>query len=91
DRPIVVSYATSPAAEVIFAEEPLEDSPTANLACEGCAYRQVEAVGILAGTRARGAADRTDRRAGGATFFASVPEKGADAAGLGLCRGLGYG
>ncbi|HEX7040145.1 MAG TPA: thiamine ABC transporter substrate-binding protein [Trueperaceae bacterium] len=57
DRPIVVSYATSPAAEVIFAEEPLEDSPTANLACEGCAYRQVEAVGILAGTRAREAAE----------------------------------
>lgn len=57
DRPIVVSYATSPAAEVIFADEPLEDSPTANLACAGCAYRQVEAVGILAGTRAREAAE----------------------------------
>lgn len=57
DRPIVVSYATSPAAEVIFAEEPLDEPPTANLACAGCAYRQVEAVGILAGTRAREAAE----------------------------------
>ncbi|HZW27437.1 MAG TPA: thiamine ABC transporter substrate-binding protein [Trueperaceae bacterium] len=57
DRPIVLSYATSPAAEVIFAEEPLEESPTANLACEGCAYRQVEGVGVLAGTRVREAAE----------------------------------
>ncbi len=51
DRPIVVSYATSPAAEVIFASEPLDASPTANLTCDGCAYRQVEGVGILAGAR----------------------------------------
>lgn len=50
DRPIVVSYASSPAAEVIFAEEPLDDAPTANLQCEGCAYRQVEGIGILTGT-----------------------------------------
>lgn len=50
DRPLVVSYATSPAAEVIFAEEELSESPTANLQCRGCAYRQVEGIGILAGT-----------------------------------------
>jgi thiamine transport system substrate-binding protein len=57
DRPVVVSYATSPAAEVIFAGEPLDESPTANLACAGCAYRQVEAVGVLAGTRVRASAE----------------------------------
>jgi len=57
DRPIVVSYATSPAAEVIFAEQELDASPTANLVCAGCAYRQVEGVGILAGTGARAAAE----------------------------------
>lgn len=56
DRPIVVSYATSPAAEVIFAEEPLDSSPTANLQCQGCAYRQVEGIGVLAGTDQRAAA-----------------------------------
>lgn len=49
DRPIVLSYATSPAAEVVFAEE-LDDAPTGNLFCEACVYRQVEAAGILAGT-----------------------------------------
>ncbi|MEX2541253.1 MAG: thiamine ABC transporter substrate-binding protein [Trueperaceae bacterium] len=51
DRPIVLSYATSPAAEVMFAEEPLDSSPTANLLCRSCAYRQVEAAGILRGTQ----------------------------------------
>lgn len=49
DRPIVLSYATSPAAEVIFADEPLSESPTANLFCDRCAYRQIEAAGILSG------------------------------------------
>lgn len=57
DRPIVVSYATSPPAEVIFAEQPLNAAPTANLTCDGCAYRQVEGVGILAGTSERAAAE----------------------------------
>jgi thiamine transport system substrate-binding protein len=46
-RPIVVSYATSPAAEVIFAQKPLEIAPTAAVE-DGC-YRQVEYAGILRG------------------------------------------
>jgi thiamine transport system substrate-binding protein len=46
-RPIVVSYATSPAAEVIFAGKPLEVSPTAAVE-DGC-FRQVEYAGILRG------------------------------------------
>lgn len=50
DRPIVLSYATSPAAEVIFADEKLDDAPTGNLFCERCVWRQIEAVGILDGT-----------------------------------------
>jgi thiamine transport system substrate-binding protein len=48
DRPIVVSYATSPVAEVVFAEEPLDEAPTA--AVTGSCYRQVEFAGVLAGT-----------------------------------------
>lgn len=55
-RPVVVSYLSSPAAEVIFAEEALATPPTANLGCEGCAYRQIEAIGILAGTQQQEAA-----------------------------------
>lgn len=50
DRPIVLSYASSPAAEVIFAEEALDEAPTANLFCERCVYEQIEAIGILRGS-----------------------------------------
>jgi thiamine transport system substrate-binding protein len=46
-RPIVVSYATSPAAEVIFASTPLDVSPTAAVE-DGC-YRQVEYAAVLRG------------------------------------------
>ena len=46
-RPIVVSYATSPAAEVIFAGKPLSESPTAAVE-DGC-YRQIEYAGVLRG------------------------------------------
>ncbi len=48
DRPIVVSYASSPAAEVVFAESPVTEAPTA-VVLDGC-YRQVEFAGILQGT-----------------------------------------
>lgn len=49
DRPIVVSYATSPAAEVAFGEDPeAAESPTAALD-SGC-FRQIEFAGILRGT-----------------------------------------
>ncbi|MEN8238036.1 MAG: thiamine ABC transporter substrate-binding protein [Actinomycetota bacterium] len=46
DRPLVVSYASSPAAEVLFGE--LDTAPSASLT-EGC-YRQIEYAGILKGT-----------------------------------------
>ena len=51
-RPIVVSYATSPAAEVIFAGKPLDSAPTAAVE-DGC-FRQVEYAGVLRGARERG-------------------------------------
>jgi thiamine transport system substrate-binding protein len=43
-----MSYASSPPAEVIFAEEPLDEAPTGVIEA-GC-YRQVEYAGILTGT-----------------------------------------
>ena len=46
-RPIVVSYASSPAAEVIFASKKPSTAPTA--AVEAGCYRQVEYAGILRG------------------------------------------
>ena len=47
ERPIV-SYATSPVAEVVFAEEPPR-SGADRRGAESC-YRQVEFAGVLAGT-----------------------------------------
>lgn len=48
DTPLVVSYASSPPAEVIFATEPIDTAPTGVVEA-GC-YRQVEYAGVLAGT-----------------------------------------
>ncbi len=52
-QPMVVSYGSSPAAEVIFAETELNDAPTASLLGEDMCFRQIEFVGILAGTENR--------------------------------------
>lgn len=49
-RPIVVSYASSPAAEVYYAETPPAVAPTASVLGPGNCFRQVEFVGILQGT-----------------------------------------
>ena len=51
DRPIVVSYASSPAAEVHFAEKPIDQPPTAAVLQKGTCFRQIEFVGILRGTK----------------------------------------
>ena len=52
DRPIVVSYATSPIAEVYFGG--LDAAPT-TIVEDGC-FRQIEYAGILNGTKAERAA-----------------------------------
>jgi thiamine transport system substrate-binding protein len=50
-QPMIVSYASSSAAEVVFAEKPLDDSPTASIVGPDTCFRQIEYVGILKGTR----------------------------------------
>ncbi len=45
DRPLVVSYASSPPAGVIFSEEPLTEAPTGTVQV-GC-FRQIEYAGLL--------------------------------------------
>jgi len=57
DRPIVVSYASSPPVEVYFAEEPFEEAPTAVVTAAESCFRQVEFVGILRGTQNRDLAE----------------------------------
>jgi thiamine transport system substrate-binding protein len=56
DRPLVVSYGSSPPFEVLFATEPMTEAPTGVVA-ETC-FRQVEFAGVLRGTDAPDAARR---------------------------------
>lgn len=52
-RPVVVSYGSSPPVEVIFAEEPVDEPPTAAIVADESCFRQIEFVGILQGTQNR--------------------------------------
>ena len=47
-RGMVVSYATSPPAEVVYAKDPSTAKPVSTVLTDGC-YRQVEYAGVLAG------------------------------------------
>jgi thiamine transport system substrate-binding protein len=47
DRPIVVSYASSPPVEVYFAEEPPKEAPTGAIVADDTCFRQIEFVGVL--------------------------------------------
>lgn len=51
DHPLVVSYATSPAAEVYFADPQPAEAPTGSILPPGQTFRQIEFVGILKGTQ----------------------------------------
>ena len=57
-QPMVVSYATSPAAEVAFSITPLDDAPVGTINAPGTCFRQVEFVGILTGTKNRDLAEK---------------------------------
>lgn len=57
-RPIVVSYATSPAAEVYFSEGKLAEPPTGNVLGKDACFRQIEFAGILKGAKNRDLAER---------------------------------
>ena len=70
-RPLVMSYATSPPAEVLFADPPRTDAPTASI--EATCFRQVEFAGVLRGTDHRDEARQLVDFLAGATFQAEVP------------------
>jgi thiamine transport system substrate-binding protein len=57
-QPLVVSYASSPAAELYYAESKLSEAPTGSITAEGTCWRQVEFVGILKGTPQRHLAEK---------------------------------
>lgn len=66
-QPMVVSYGSSPPAEVIFAEEPLTQAPTASIIGPETCFRQIEFVGVLRGTTRRAMAEKF------VDFMLSVP------------------
>lgn len=70
-RPIVVSYGSSPPAEVLFADPPITTAPTA-VAPNTC-FRQVEYAGILRGTKHQREAERLIDFLLGPTFQADLP------------------
>ncbi len=57
-QPMVVSYGSSPAAEVVFAEKPLKDAPTASILGPDTCFRQIEFVGVLKGTKHEALAEK---------------------------------
>lgn len=48
-RPLVVSYSTSPAAEVFYSKEKITESPTGNLFLKGGVFRQIEGIALIKG------------------------------------------
>ncbi len=51
DRPIVVSYNSDPAFQVLNSKTPVTDSQIGVIASDGACFRQIEFVGILQGTK----------------------------------------
>jgi len=72
-QPIVVSYATDPAAEVMNAQTPPADSPVGAITGSDTCFRQIEFVGILKGTSQRALAEKFVDFMLGAQFQADMP------------------
>jgi thiamine transport system substrate-binding protein len=56
ERPLVVSYASSPPVEMVFADPVPETAPTGAIVADATCFRQIEFVGILQGTENEAAA-----------------------------------
>lgn len=56
--PLVVSYATSPAAELFYAKDKPSEPPTGSLSLPGAVFRQVEGVALVKGGAHRVAAEK---------------------------------
>jgi len=72
-QPMVVSYGTDPAAEVMFATTPISDSPIASILGPDTCFRQIEFVGILKGTVHRALAEKFVDFMLGQKFQADIP------------------
>ena len=57
DKPLVVSYTSSPPADVLYASDGRTEPASVNVSPEGGTFRQIEFVGIIAGTERRALAE----------------------------------
>jgi thiamine transport system substrate-binding protein len=73
DRPLVVSYSTSPAADVFYSEGAKTQPDSANLSPDGETFRQIEFVGILQGTQQQALARQLVDFMLGVTFQEDIP------------------
>lgn len=71
EKPLVVSYASSPPAEVVFADPPIDTAPT-GVATDTC-FRQLEYAGVLRGTKHADAASKLMEFLTGPTFQKELP------------------
>ncbi|MFM2077004.1 MAG: hypothetical protein RJA49_894 [Actinomycetota bacterium] len=71
DKPLVVSYGSSPPAEVVFADPPIDTAPTGVAA--GTCFRQLEYAGVLRGTTHSAAAKELVSFLLGETFQKELP------------------
>ena len=69
--PLVVSYGSSPPAEVVFSATPIDEPPTGVM--EKTCFRQTEYVGILRGTKNEEIAQKLVDYLLGKTFQESMP------------------
>ncbi|MBN1440793.1 MAG: thiamine ABC transporter substrate-binding protein [Anaerolineales bacterium] len=72
-QPMVVSYATSPAFEFLYADPPRDEPPTASLLGPEMCFRQIEFAGILAGTEQRDLAEKLVEFLLSRTFQEDIP------------------
>ena len=70
-RPLVVSYASSPPAEVVYSDPPVTEPPTAVM--ESSCFRQVEFAGVLRGSKNEEAAGKLVDYLSGPDFQADLP------------------
>ena len=70
-RPLVVSYASSPPAEVVYSDPPVSEPPTGVV--DATCFHQVEFAGVLRGTQNEKAARKLVDFLSGPTFQADLP------------------
>jgi thiamine transport system substrate-binding protein len=72
-RPMVVSYATSPAAEVYYSGGAIETPPTGAVTAPGTCFRQIEFVGILRNNQNQAMAEAFVEYVLGDAFQSDIP------------------